>query len=1005
MLFQEFRIWQRLNDIIISIEGDKNPLNQEQKQKLFVELTLREKLSDKEVLKLLKLSDDAELNFRKIDGNRTIHLLYKKFMEIAALTGNDVNEKKAASEIVKELEDIFESQGFNCNILHFDYDLEKKEYEKQPIFRLWHLLYSYEDDNSKTGNESLISKIADICSMPLEYAKVLAEIKFEDDYASLSHKAIKKLLPFLKQGDAYSDACEKAGYKHSKTSLTKEELETRALVEKLELLPKNSLRNPVVEKILNQMINLVNAVSEEYGKPDEIHIELSRKLKQSKEERKEATDYIAKNERRNEDIRKILLSDKFNLSSVSRNDIIKYKLYEELTLNGGHKTLYSDKHISPQELFSKEIDIEHIIPQSVLFDNSFANKTLEFSDVNRKKGKRTAFDFVASEYGPEGLQRYKARVEELLKQKKISKTKRDRLLMKESEIPSDFLERDLKETQYITKKAKEILEGYASRVMTTTGSVTAKLREDWGLINVLRELNMDKYEKLGLVEYKERLDSSSQKEIKYWTKRNDHRHHAVDAITVAFTRPSHIQLLNNLAAKSDKSSSIYRIRHKETHRNGNGKLVFNSPIPYNELRDKVKELLQGILVSHKAKNKVVTKNVNRTKCSGGFKTATNYTPRDYLHEDSIYGLIKRYETSLVPVNGKLTEEIINTVSNPKERNALLRRLREYGSDPKKAFTGKNALSKNPLNIEPDGSRLVLDKVKCTYLKKVYTLRKGVDKTLSVKDVVDDKVRRILEERIKAKGGTQEKAFENLEADPIWMNEAKRIPIRRVKIKVNFKESSVAALHSARDIMGQVLKDKKGMDIPADFVKFGNNHHVAIYKDAEGNYQEKVVTFFEAVHRANMGQDIVDKSYKSSEGWSFVFSMKSNEMFVFPNKESGFDPNEIDLKDPANYAAISPNLFRVQKLSSKYYNFRHHLETVQDYKPQISKKLNFDENQYQGTQDDLKKERDKVLKNETDLYTNKLQNITWKRITSIDKLKGVVKVRINHLGKIVAVGEE
>ena len=91
------------------------------------------------------------------------------------------------------------------------------------------------------------------------------------------------------------------------------------------------------------------------------------------------------------------------------------------------------------------------------------------------------------------------------------------------------------------------------------------------------------------------------------------------------------------------------------------------------------------------------------------------------------------------------------------------------------------------------------------------------------------------------------------------------------------------------------------------------------------------------------------------------------MFVFPNATTGFDPNEIDLTDPNNYDRISPNLFRVQKLSSKDYWFRHHLET--------------------------------------ELIDNKeLMDTTWKRIKAINKLKTAVKVRINHLGKIVAIGE-
>ena len=112
----------------------------------------------------------------------------------------------------------------------------------------------------------------------------------------------------------------------------------------------------------------------------------------------------------------------------------------------------------------------------------------------------------------------------------------------------------------------------------------------------------------------------------------------------------------------------------------------------------------------------------------------------------------------------------------------------------------------------------------------------------------------------------------------------------------------------------------------DFVNTGNNH-VAIYKDANGDLQENVVTFYEAVTRANLGLPIIDREYRASEGWTFLFTMKQNEYFVFPNVNSGFNPELIDLMNPDNYSLISPNLFRVQKFTIKDYFFRHHLETT------------------------------------------------------------------------------
>ena len=165
----------------------------------------------------------------------------------------------------------------------------------------------------------------------------------------------------------------------------------------------------------------------------------------------------------------------------------------------------------------------------------------------------------------------------------------------------------------------------------------------------------------------------------------------------------------------------------------------------------------------------------------------------------------------------------------------------------------------------------------------------------------------------------------------------------------------------------MIKDEKGTPLPTDYVNTANNHHSAIFVDANGEWQEHVVSFYEATTRAIMGYPIVDKDYNQSEGWHFLFSIKRNEYFVFPNEKTAFIPQEIDLTDKKNLPLISQNLFRVQKFTNGDYVFRHHLETNVEME-------------------------------------NALKGTTWKRIRSIKELKGIVKVRVNHIGEIVAVGE-
>ena len=372
--------------------------------------------------------------------------------------------------------------------------------------------------------------------------------------------------------------------------------------------------------------------------------------------------------------------------------------------------------------------------------------------------------------------------------------------------------------------------------------------------------------------------------------------------------------------------------------------------------------------------------MNCIKKKGGTYKNTQQTPRGQLHLETIYGSHNQYVTKIEKVNASFDAVKIATVSKQDYRNALLKRLEVFGNDPKKAFTGKNSLEKNPIYLDRAQTIQVPDKVQTVELETAYTIRKPVDPTLNVDKVVDKKIRLILEQRLKEYGGDAKKAFVNLDENPIWLNEEKGISIKRVTIR---GISKAQALHDKKDKDGNFILDGTGKRIPVDFVNTGNNHHVAIYRkpvldkkgqvifDDEGNpmyeLDEDVVPFFEAVTRANLGIPIIDKDYKKSEGWQFLFSMKQNEYFVFPNEKTGFNPKEVDLLDPDNYAMISPNLFRVQKISTKNYMFRHHLETT-------------------------------VIDNKS------LRKIAWELIQAPNKLVDIVKVRINHIGQIVSVGE-
>ncbi|MFJ1389805.1 type II CRISPR RNA-guided endonuclease Cas9 [Capnocytophaga canimorsus] len=1010
-LFQEFKIWQNLNNVLIRKKGSKtkkvaknqqavlfeeektiSELDLEAKQALFNELNLKGNLKADYCLEILGYSPkEWEMNYPELEGSRTNKALYEAYLKITDLEGYDAKNhlkvklnkdevelddlKVPASEIKDMVQAIFKEAGINTDILHFNAELDGKDFENQASYQLWHLLYSYEGDDSKSGNELLYKLLETKFGFKKEYAQILANVSLSDDYGNLSTKAMRKIYPYIKE-NKFSTACELAGYRHSKHSLTKEENDNRVLKDSLEVLKKNSLRQPVVEKILNQMINLVNALLKKYRtenpnfKFDEIRIELARELKKNAEERANMTANINKAKTEHEKIIKILKNE-FGLPNPTRNDIIRYRLYEELKANG-YKDLYTNIKIPQEKLFTKEIDIEHIIPKSRVFDDSFSNKTLSFRKTNLDKGERTAFDYIESKFGADKLEEYVARVEDLYKNNIISKAKYQKLLKKESEIGDGFVERDLRETQYIAKKAKEILLQITPNVLSTSGGITDRLREDWDLINVMKELNLPKYRALGLTEMEDRKYGQQVEVIIDWTKRNDHRHHAMDALTVAFTKYNHIQYLNYLNARKNEKhkehSNIMGIQQLETikvtDKNGNEKRVFKAPMP--NFRQVTKAFLENVLISHKAKNKVVTKNKN--KVAGSNKVQEVLTPRGQLHKETVYGKYQYYVQKEEKIGGKFDLETIKKVANPLYQSLLKKRLEENGGDPKKAFTGKNSLAKNPIYLDDAQTEQLPEKVKLVWLENSFSIRKDItpenfkDEKL-IDKILDEGVKRILKERLQSFGNDAKKAFSDLDKNPIWLNKEKGITIKRVTIS---GVANAEPLHTKKDHLGKEILDKEGKPIPVDFISTGSNHHVAVYRDEKGNLQEKVVSVFEAVVRANQGLPIIDKTYNQHLGWEFLFTMKQNEMFVFPNESTGFNPNDIDLLDPKNKRIISPNLFRVQKLATGDYWFRHHLETTVETK-------------------------------------SATKDMTYKRL-SLNHIKNIIKVRINHLGDIVSVGE-
>ena len=555
-------------------------------------------------------------------------------------------------------------------------------YVRQPLYRLWHILYSIEERDAM--RRALITQLGmteeDLDGGLLDQLYRLDFIK--PGYGNKSAKFICKLLPQLQQGLGYSEACAAVGYRHS-NSPTSEEITERTLLEKIPLLQRNELRQPLVEKILNQMINLVNALKAEYG-VDEVRVELARELKMSREERERMAEGNRRREKENKAI-----AEKIRECGLfpTKSRIRKYMLWAE----AGEKCLYCGQILTlSQCLNGDDMEVEHIIPKSVLYDDSYGNKTCACRRCNKEKGNRTALEYIRAK-GWEA--EYMERINERLDKKAISYSKHQRLRWMKEDIPSDFLERQLRLTQYISRQAMAILQQGIRRVSASEGGVTARLRSLWGYDDILHTLNLDRYDSMGETERVSREGETTEKlRITNWSKRMDHRHHAIDALVVASTRQGYIQRLNRVSSESEREAMSGEIEVQKATKTDKLSLLerWLTQRPHLSVRavsDKVAE----ILISYRPGKRVVTRGRNIYLRHGKKCVQSGLlVPRGPLSKETVYGQIT--------VNGEpqivckydlhsLKAKDVDYVVDLALRKRLKEFLAQHGGKEKEAFAG------------------------------------------------------------------------------------------------------------------------------------------------------------------------------------------------------------------------------------------------------------------------------------------------------------------------------
>lgn len=679
-LFQLCRIYEAVNNIRLTRpDGSPRDITPEERAKIVAHLQSNASLSFAALKKLLKekaLIADQLTSKSGLKGNSTRVALasaLQPYPQYHHLLDMELETRMMTVQLTDE------ETG---EVTEREVAVVTDSYVHQPLYRLWHILYSIEERDAM--RRALITQLSmkeeDLDGGLLDQLYRLDFVK--PGYGNKSAKFICKLLPQLQQGLGYSEACAAVGYRHS-NSPTSEEITERTLLEKIPLLQRNELRQPLVEKILNQMINLVNALKAEYG-VDEVRVELARELKMSREERERMAEGNRRREKENKAI-----AEKIQECGLfpTKSRIRKYMLWEE----AGEKCLYCGQILTlSQCLNGDDMEVEHIIPKSVLYDDSYGNKTCACRRCNKEKGNRTALEYIRAK-GWEA--EYMERINGLLDKKAISYSKHQRLRWLKEDIPSDFLERQLRLTQYISRQAMAILQQGIRRVSASEGGVTARLRSLWGYDDILHTLNLDRYDSMGETERVSREGETTEKlRITNWSKRKDHRHHAIDALVVASTRQGYIQRLNRVSSESEREAMSGEIEMQKVTKTDKLSLLerWLTQRPHLSVRavsDKVAE----ILISYRPGKRVVTRGRNIYLRHGKKCVQSGLlVPRGPLSKETVYGQIT--------VNGEpqivckydlhsLKAKDVDYVVDLALRKRLKELLAQHGGKEKEAFAG------------------------------------------------------------------------------------------------------------------------------------------------------------------------------------------------------------------------------------------------------------------------------------------------------------------------------
>lgn len=607
----------------------------------------------------------------------------------------------------------------------------------------------------------------------------------------------------------------------------------------------HSLRNPVVEQVVTETLRTVRDIWAQYGHIDEIHIEMGRDLKNPADKRRKDLERNLQNENANLRIKALLLeflNPEFGIENVrpyspSQQELLR--IYEDTALNSvdeidddiseilkkfndaknrptssevkRYKLWLEQKYQSPYtgqpiplaRLFTSDYEIEHIIPQSRYFDDSLTNKVICEAEVNKLKDNSLGFEFIKKHHGeivqlsggrqPVRILETDSYCELVEKMYRNNRAKKRKLLL--DDIPAEFIERQLNDSRYISKFVKSLLsnvvreegeqEATSKHVIVCTGSVTDRLKRDWGVNDVWNHIILPRFQRMNEITGSTQFTavSTSGHEIPsmplelqkgFNKKRIDHRHHAMDAIVIACATREHVNLLSNEAASPKSNANRHQLSHKLRRYED---VTVNRPdgpqqisvakeflMPWSTFPADVERALRGIIVTFKQNLRIINKTSNYSqRYVDGKKhmvaqtSGDSWAIRKSMHKDTVFGEInlRRKKPCKLKDAMQKPQDIVN-----RDLRMKLQELLALGYNEKqvKAYFTDNADAWQDVN---------LGKIEMYYFTKdtsdrFFANRKSIDKSFTRKviegSIADTGIQKIMLRHLERYEDNAEQAF-------------------------------------------------------------------------------------------------------------------------------------------------------------------------------------------------------------------------------------------------------